>query len=318
MSILKMNKNDPEINKLCLVDFGCSDTEAIVLGYVLEVNTVLTSVDMSYNPGIGITGAKYLANAIIKNKRIKIFGRIPVYNLITNDPKLKELFLVGNGCGITEAILVGLLLNINSTVSKINMNGEIMLGAFRNDRTKNLNLSMRGYKDIDAIIIAALLKRNSTITKLFLVGNNIGNIGAQAIAEELSVNRTLKELYMSCNQIGDLGAKAIGEALKTNKALNKLWLFSNEIADSGADALVEGLEKNKTLQKIYLSQNKFSQKGKRALRDADNLSTRSIIINTCSEASISENKKKKTCIKKIIIKEKRASFERKTKTNKLE
>ena len=85
-----------------------------------------------------------------------------------------------------------------------------------------------------------------------MIGNKIGDEGAQSISEMLQVNTTLTSLNLECeknekwrkgkndeqmtdNSIGDEGAKALGEMLQVNTTLTSLdlacedwWKWSKE------------------------------------------------------------------------------------------
>jgi Ran GTPase-activating protein (RanGAP) involved in mRNA processing and transport len=112
------------------------------------------------------------------------------------------------------------------------------------------------------------LKHNTTLTSLNLLGDAIGNEGAQEVAEALKHNTTLTKLSLWLNDIGTGGAKAIAEALKYNKSLNSLDLTSNEIGSEGVKVVGESLKHNMTLTELYLSNNDIDSEGVKAITEA--------------------------------------------------
>lgn len=59
---------------------------------------------------------------------------------------------------------------------------------------------------------------------LNLSGNNINDVGAQALAEMLKINTTLESLELNCNGIEYDGAVALAESLVENTSLKVLAL----------------------------------------------------------------------------------------------
>ena len=62
------------------------------------------------------------------------------------------------------------------------------MGKFRDEKTTELILSSKGYKDADAIVIAELLKENKSVKIIHLYGNGIGDKGAVALASAVKVS----------------------------------------------------------------------------------------------------------------------------------
>ena len=62
-----------------------------------------------------------------------------------------------------------------------------------------------------------LYKNNPTLTELNLVGDNIGDSGAQALAEALNVNQAITELRLECDNISEGIINQINAKIKQNK-----------------------------------------------------------------------------------------------------
>ncbi|XP_068748847.1 NLR family CARD domain-containing protein 3-like isoform X2 [Montipora capricornis] len=163
----------------------------------------------------------------------------------------------------------------NSTVTSLDLSaGNIDDASFaalaellrrENSTLERLYLFGNEIGDVGADALAKGLKKNSTLTELDLPYNAIGEVGANALAKGLKENSTLTELNLSNNAIGDVGADALAEGLKGNSTLTLLVLSDNAIGDVGADALAKGLKGNSTLTNLYLSENEIGDVGADAL-----------------------------------------------------
>ena len=63
-----------------------------------------------------------------------------------------------------------------------------------------------------------------------------------AIAEALKVTAVLTELWLGGNKIGDVGANAIAEALKVIAVLTALWLGRNNLGEAGKTAVQDAVK----------------------------------------------------------------------------
>ena len=141
------------------------------------------------------------------------------------------------------------------------------------------------YKLEDENLTIALIERLASLTaltSLSLVGNNIGDDGAQALGGLTA----LTSLRLNDNNIGDGGARALGgltaltslsldhnnigdggaQALGGLTALTTLWLNDNNIGDDGVRAL-GGLT---ALTTLWLNNNNIGDRGAQALLEAWN------------------------------------------------
>ena len=160
-------------------------------------------------------------------------------------------------------------------------------------------------KDPDILLLCDALKNNTQLFDLNLEGNNITDIGIQALAqiktlthlnlssneigkpgmEALAQNQTLKNLIIKYNPIGDSGA----EILAQNQALTYLNLEGSKIGDSGAGAL----GKNQTLVHLHLDRNKIGDIGAQALAQNKTLSKLSLSSNSIGDGggqALAQNK----------------------------
>jgi len=263
------------------------DTEAIVISECIKGNTTLLDLNLNGNK-ITVVGANALSLGLLENKVIKkvnLNGEIPLKDLrdgateldlsskgykledaiiistfLKTNTKLLDLKLHGNEIDEKGAEKLSFGLELNTTLRKIKINGEIPIDKFR-DGTKEVDLSLKGYNNVDAIIIATFLSSNSIMTNLDLSQNKIADGGAKQIAEKVKHNTTLTQLELSQNVITDEGVKVIAEALKKNHVIKILGLHLNEIQDEGAIAIGNALEVNKGLRMLWLDSNQISDKG---------------------------------------------------------
>ena len=114
------------------------------------------------------------------------------------------------------------------------------------DAFKKFNKDIKGFSKEFQKILIQLYKNDPTLTKLDLVGDNIGDSGAQALAEALKVNQSITSLALENNNIGDSGAQALAEALKDNQAITWLSLWDNNISSEELNNQIEAkIKQNK-------------------------------------------------------------------------
>lgn len=267
------------LTNLDLSDNKIGDPGAKALCQALKDKTKVTSVDLRYNSKIGSNGAKMFSEVIIKNKSIKTFSHIPVSDLRENNCTVMSLIIQDAGIGITEAMVIASLLQINTILKTLNLSnspwqqgliGDIGATAIaealrQNTTLLNLNLTGNEITDIGSKNIGNILKDNSTLLSLGMAKNNIGDIGVTSIAASLKCNTTLTELNLNGNRIGDAGAAQSGNSLKKNSTLVNLLLGDNQIGDNGVQAIAESLEYNSTLKELYLGVNRIGDVGAQAI-----------------------------------------------------
>ena len=67
------------------------------------------------------------------------------------------------------------------------------------------------------------------------------------VEQGLAANRTLQELYLLGNNIGDVGGSALAQALRENVHVEWLYLKDNEITSVGGMAFVDAYKSNPQL-----------------------------------------------------------------------
>ena len=116
-----------------------------------------------------------------------------------------------------------------------------------------------------AQIIAGALTCNTYVTYLRL-GNNIGDVGAEALARMLEHNTTLKVLDLNGNSsITARGVTFLANALKKNTTLTTLILSMTNVKQKACSALSSMLGVNKTLTTLDVSCNNIGDRGVKAL-----------------------------------------------------
>jgi len=90
-----------------------------------------------------------------------------------------------------------------------------------------------------------------SLINLDLSGNEIGDIGAQAIAESSAVN--LHRIWLRADHFGDVGACALAKIMPIR--LSGLELYDNDsIGDQGANALATAIKKSTCLKTFSVSE----------------------------------------------------------------
>lgn len=218
--VYKIKQNDSTCTSVQLVGSsfrsgGSGNTEAFILGRLLQDNSTLDTLNLWWN---NIKEIGLLGNALTENKTltyIRFSG-----NEITDD----GVHYISKG------------LKYNSSL-------------------KYLYLNQNKMGNVGASALASALENNRYLTELYLNHNQIGNNGAESIGKAISTNSTLIWLYLQHNKIGNEGAVAIANALVTNKALTALNLSSNCIGDIGGQEIHKHLQSNSVIQQLYLTRN---------------------------------------------------------------
>jgi len=160
-----------------------------------------------------------------------------------------------------------------------------------------------------AQIIANAMKYNIYVTYLRL-GNNIGDVGAEALARMLEHNTTLKVLDLSGNSsITARGVVALANALKINTTLTTLNLSMTNVKQKACVALSSMLGVNRTLTNLDVSCNNIGDRGVKALLEFiqkrnSGLTTLSIANNNISSTGanfIAETVRDNTTLTSIDI-----------------
>lgn len=159
-----------------------------------------------------------------------------IQRLLTHDPQLTEIRLLGFTLSPEEVQAVAYALTENKTL-------------------KTLILDFVVIGDDGAKQIAQGICYNSTVTHLSMRYCNIHNDGAIAIADALHYNEGIRTLSLSFNEIGDQAGRAFANAIRRNKTLETLDLKWNRIGDQTGDLLLQSMSDNKILQNLLLSGN---------------------------------------------------------------
>ena len=75
---------------------------------------------------------------------------------LKENKSVKIIYL--KGIGDKGAVALASAVKENNSLTTLYINAEIPVGKFRDEKTTELDLSSKGYKDADAIVIAELLK----------------------------------------------------------------------------------------------------------------------------------------------------------------
>jgi Leucine-rich repeat (LRR) protein len=127
-------------------------------------------------------------------------------------------------------------------------------------------------KDLPYEGLAPLLRWSSqfALAGLDLVGNKIGDTGAQALAQTTHL-ASLTSLDLRVNEIGDRGAQALAQTTHL-ASLKRLVLEFNKIGDRGAQALAEAIHLA-SLTRLDLGANQIGAAGAQALAEAMHLAS---------------------------------------------
>jgi len=147
-------------------DLSCRKLGDIGISLVAEEleRTKVVELVLSKN-GFTDKGAKKIATALKKNK------------------VLRKLNMAGNEISSNAGEWFVEVVKENLVLTEITINGVIPVSQFRNSRNiEDINLSSKGYQDVDAMIVATLLQLNATVMEIDMRFNpGIQQKGAQAI-----------------------------------------------------------------------------------------------------------------------------------------
>lgn len=134
-------------------------------------------------------------------------------NLARDDPKTKEVVLVG--------------FNIGNEDEKM---AQLAMSLVTNKHVKILCLNNCGITSKGAHLLAYALGKNRSLDHVWLNHNKIGSSGADAIASALTTNQTLSTIGLSNNTIGNHGGKALSKALKQNHSITDVFVEGNRMS----------------------------------------------------------------------------------------
>ncbi|XP_015774596.1 PREDICTED: protein NLRC3-like [Acropora digitifera] len=270
-----LQSNGVPLTHLNLCFFLHGDEIAVVLSEVLESNTTLTHLCLTFTEDkpadpIGPSGASALARALSKNSTLKclLLGRNSIEDegakrfadALQTNSTLTQLDLYENSIGASGTKAICKALQSNHVMTLLILGGntigdsgaDALAGALQSPATQlsHLDLAHCNITSPGVESLAGALQTNRSLTYLRLKASNI-SCSVTALAEALRLNRTLTHLDLSASNIGALGTEVICMALQSNHAVTCLILGDNTVGDSGAVALADVLQSPAT-QLSYL------------------------------------------------------------------
>ena len=127
---------------------------------------------------------------------------------------------------------------------------------------KSIVLFHCGISDEHLLPIVETVRGHDSLEKLYLMCNNVGDVGSQAIATLLEEsNCNLQEINLTANQIGSQGASTLIATLSNNTKLKTLLIHSNPMGETVHDfpmllcntsSINHTYLSNHTLQELYV------------------------------------------------------------------
>ncbi|OQR91973.1 hypothetical protein THRCLA_22417 [Thraustotheca clavata] len=285
--IVQTIKTNPKIKSLSLCDLGCGPKLAVLIANVLEINTTLTSVDLSGNE-IGTHGSKCLAAAIRRNKTLQKLS-LQRCGLSTDCiAEWAELMKRGKhhtfhtfDLSHNEICDDGALL-----FAKTLANADVTLQGWKIKLTKNK------FTDVGIKALADLMENNQSIVQLDVATSRsfgLENIENVVFLEhkcrqnmkrmhERVITKTIQAIYQS-TRLGEnviienkiisvTEAVSLAHALRTTLATISLTLRNNTLSLAATEHLAKGLIENNTLYKLALVDNGITGTGVWAILQA--------------------------------------------------
>ncbi|XP_040438226.1 leucine-rich repeat-containing protein 45 isoform X3 [Falco naumanni] len=149
----------------------------------------------------------------------------------------------------------------------------LLHGLCSNTSVKCLDLKGNNLRNVGAEALGKLLRQNKSIRSLILEWNSLGvwEEGFSFFCQGLGANNFLQQLDLRNNQINHQGAGDLAMALKQNASLQELVdLRWNNIGLLGGRALLNCLHSNKTLKRLELAGNNVPSDILKAVEQAMN------------------------------------------------
>ncbi|GJQ78778.1 hypothetical protein Trydic_g2809 [Trypoxylus dichotomus] len=191
------------------------------------------------NNGLGITGGKLLAKALLDcYKSSKEQGK----------PLALKVFIAGR--------------------NRLENDGaEALAEVFKTIGTlEEIAMPQNGIYHVGITALSQAFKNNKNLQILNLNDNTLGPTGCKAIADILPHLQNLKEINFGDCLIKNDGAKYLATGLKNCTKLESLTLGFNEIKKDGALELINALADKSQLRALVLDGNYFGNEGKNAVR----------------------------------------------------
>ena len=274
-----------DMSSLTEVDLSSADVMnagAVVISVVLEKNSSLTHLDLSFN-GIdedvasSLSWYSSLSFFNLEGNCIGDSGASSLSKALKAKSSLTDLNLSDNRIGDAGASFLSQALKANSSLTNLNLSinsigdtgaSSLSKALKANSSLTNLNLSFCKIGDAGASSLSEAIKENSSLTGLNLLDNRIGDAGASFLSDALTANSSLTDLNLEGNCIGDSGASSLSKALKAKSSLTDLNLSDNRIGDAGASFLSQALKANSSLTNLNLRHNSIGDAGASSLFEA--------------------------------------------------
>jgi len=278
LNILQLNGTE-QVESLDLSRHEYGPHAVAIIGTCLQVNAVLTSLDLSGNMlrsegATAIAGALSSGMAVLKklnldgfelnieqlkgiepvesldfsSKRLGPASGIVIAKCIELNAVLTSLDLRGNSIGDEGAKALAEALKLNAVLKKLNLDGfELNIEQLKGvDPIESIDLSWKSLGVASGIVIAKCIEWNAVLTSLDLRVNSIRDEGAKALAEALKLNAVLTHLNLYNNDIGPAGAQAIAEALASGRSVLTTIDLRNNNFDQDAKQTLTNANKRRT------------------------------------------------------------------------
>eukprot|EP00463_Aulacantha_scolymantha_P006524 TRINITY_DN81_c0_g1_i8.p1 TRINITY_DN81_c0_g1~~TRINITY_DN81_c0_g1_i8.p1 ORF type:complete len:698 (+),score=142.26 TRINITY_DN81_c0_g1_i8:1453-3546(+) len=237
IAVKRIKNSEATLVSLKLKNSGCGDSEALVIGKLLKVNTALTEIDFSNHHdetrkprnNISVEAIREFVKGLDGNKFLKeltINGLIPIDKLrgSAGDDDRKIDLHDKNYHG-TDAIVIKNLLKNNTVVTDL-------------DFRKNPRIVGEEAKEFSEFINGKIQENED--------GTGIIKFSGMSVAELKRNSRNLKKLASGSDpnlkDFGDTEAYLLGDLLKVNNTITDIDIADNEITEAGAVALASGLK----------------------------------------------------------------------------
>jgi Ran GTPase-activating protein (RanGAP) involved in mRNA processing and transport len=191
---LHVLQRNASLEVLNLHSNAIGDRGLSALATTLKSTQTLRHLDLGRN-GVTLEGAATLARAFVANRQRGYAGletlklhsfALPLWDLAGSGPvKYRSMELRSVGLQPVDAVVIGMLLSVNTVCTKLDLSGNELTGG---------GVSQTGVR-----LLAQALQRNTTLKSLDVSKNGIGPDAALWFAQALLHNTTLKMLRLRHN-----------------------------------------------------------------------------------------------------------------------
>ncbi|XP_017779037.1 PREDICTED: ran GTPase-activating protein 1-like [Nicrophorus vespilloides] len=192
------------------------------------------------NNGLGITGGKLLANALLDCHK---------FSAESGKPLQLKVFIAGRNRLENEGAQS--LASVFKTIGTL----------------EEIQMPQNGIYHVGITALSEAFKVNKNLKILNLNDNTIGPVGAKALAKALPNLESLKTINFGDCLLKTKGAIALAECLSNCDKLEELILSFNEIKTDGAVEVLYALKEKDNLKKISLNGNKFGCEGTERIQE---------------------------------------------------